>query len=90
MYLIFCRKYYLAELEKSFLRFRKFFAVPKTFSKIPRFYMHTNISRTAMIFETEISLHDVTKYKNPQTNNNPQWPNSKIINTSQLNYPLSF
>ena len=31
--------------------------------------MHTNISRMAMIFETEISLHEVTKSINSQTNN---------------------
>ena len=52
--------------------------------------MHTNISRMAMIFETEISLHEVTKSINSQTNNKSSWPSSKIINTSQLNYPLSF
>ena len=52
--------------------------------------MHTNILRTAMIFETEISLHEVTKSINSQTNNKSSWPSSKIINTSQLNYPLSF
>ena len=31
--------------------------------------MHTNISRTAVIFETEISLHGVSKSINCQTNN---------------------
>ena len=31
--------------------------------------MHTDISRTAMIFETEISLHEVTKPINFQINN---------------------
>ena len=31
--------------------------------------MHTDISRTAMIFETEISLHEVTKSINSQANN---------------------
>ena len=31
--------------------------------------MHTDISRTAMIFEAKISLHEVTKSINPQTNN---------------------
>ena len=31
--------------------------------------MHTNISRTAMIFNTEISLHEVTKSINSQTIN---------------------
>ena len=31
--------------------------------------MHTGISGTAMIFETEISLHEVTKSINSQTNN---------------------
>ena len=48
--------------------------------------MNTNISRTAMILEATISLHEVKKSINSQTNN--KWPNSKIINT--LNYPLSF
>ena len=32
--------------------------------------MHTNISRTAMIFETKISIYEVTKSINSQTNNN--------------------
>ena len=36
-YLTFCRKQYLAELEKNFLRFRKFFVVPMTFSKIKKY-----------------------------------------------------
>ena len=48
------------------------FVVPKTFSKIkkiPGIYMHTDISRTAMIFEAKISLHEVTKSINSQTNN---------------------
>ena len=56
---------------KKFLRFQKFFVVPKIFSKIeiPGFYMHTDISRTAMIFEAKISLHEVTKSINSQTNN---------------------
>ena len=31
--------------------------------------MHTDISITAMIFEAKISLHEVTKSINPQTNN---------------------
>ena len=31
--------------------------------------MHTNIARTAMIFDTEISLHEVTKSINFQTIN---------------------
>ena len=31
--------------------------------------MHTDISRTAMISEAEISLHEVTKFINSQTNN---------------------
>ena len=69
------------------------FVVPKTFSKIkkiPGIYMHTDISRTAMIFEAKISLHEVTKSINSQTINKSSWPSSKIINTSQLNYPLSF
>ena len=52
--------------------------------------MHTDISRTAMIFEAKISLHEVTKSINSQTINKSSWPSSKIINTSQLNYPLSF
>ena len=52
--------------------------------------MHTDISRTAMICEAEISLLEVTEPINSQKITNPQWPNSKIINTSQLNYPLSF
>ena len=30
--------------------------------------MRTNISRTAMIFETKISLHEITKSINSQTN----------------------
>ena len=30
--------------------------------------MHTDISRTAMIFETEISLHELAKPINSQTN----------------------
>ena len=69
------------------------FVVPKTFSKIkkiPGIYMHTDISRTAMIFEAKIPLHEVTKSINSQTNNKSSWPSSKIINTSQLNYPLCF
>ena len=52
--------------------------------------MYTDISRTAMIFEAKIFLHEFTKSTNSQTNNKSSWPNSKIINTSQLNYPLSF
>ena len=31
--------------------------------------MHTDISRTAMFFATGISLHEVTKSINSQTNN---------------------
>ena len=31
--------------------------------------MHTNISKTAIIFETEISLHEVTKSINSLTSN---------------------
>ena len=31
--------------------------------------MHTDISKTAMIFEAKISLHEVTKSINSQTNN---------------------
>ena len=31
--------------------------------------MHTDISRTAMVFEAKISLHEVTKFINSQTNN---------------------
>ena len=31
--------------------------------------MHTKISRTAMIFETKISIYEVTKSINSQTNN---------------------
>ena len=31
--------------------------------------MHTDVSRTAMIFEAKTSLHEVTKSINPQTNN---------------------
>ena len=31
--------------------------------------MHTNISRTAMIFETKISIYEVAKSINSQTNN---------------------
>ena len=58
---------------KKFLRFQKFFVVPKIFSKIeiPGFYMHTDISRTAMIFEAKISLYEVTKSINSETNNKP-------------------
>ena len=72
MYLTFCRKYYLAELVEKFLRFRNFFVVPKTFSKIkkiPGFEMHTDISRTAMVFEAKIFLYEVTKSISSQTNN---------------------
>ena len=61
-------------LKKKFLQFRKFFVVPKTFSKIkkiPGIYMHTDISRTAMIFEAKISLYEVTKSINSETNNKP-------------------
>ena len=31
--------------------------------------MHTDVSRTEMIFEAKTSLHEVTKSINPQTNN---------------------
>ena len=31
--------------------------------------MHTDITRTAKIFETKISLHKITKSINSQTNN---------------------
>ena len=43
---------------KKFLRFQKIFVVPKIFSniEIPGFYMHTDISKTAVIFEAKISL----------------------------------
>ena len=37
--------------------------------KIPGFYMPTNISRTAMVFKTEISSHEVTKSINTPKNN---------------------
>ena len=72
MYLTFCKKQYLEELGKNFLRFRKFFAVSKTFSKRkkkPGLYMHTDISRTANIYDTDVSLQEVTKPINSQTNN---------------------
>ena len=72
MHLIFCRKQYLSELEKTFLRIRKFFVVPKTFSKIKKtwfLHVYKYISRTTVIFETEISLHEVPKSINSQTNN---------------------
>ena len=36
---------------------------------MPGFYMHTDISRTAMIFEAKISLYEVTKSINSETNN---------------------
>ena len=35
---------------------------------MPGFYMHTYISRTAMIFEGKMSLHEVKKSINSQTN----------------------
>ena len=56
---------------KKFLQFQKFFAVPKIFSiiEIPSLYMHTDISRTAMIFEAKISLYEITKSINSETNN---------------------
>ena len=38
---------------------------------MPGFYMHTDISRTAMIFEAKISLYEVTKSINSETNNKP-------------------
>ena len=31
--------------------------------------MHKDISRTAMVFEAKTSLHEVTKFINPETNN---------------------
>ena len=40
-----------------------------THKKILGFYMHANISRTSMIFDTEIFLHEVAKSINSQTNN---------------------
>ena len=36
---------------------------------MPGFYTRTDILRTAMIFETEIFLHEVKKSINSQTNN---------------------
>ena len=51
--------------------------------------MHADMQRAAMIFEAKISLYEVAKPINSETIN-PQLPNSKIINTSQLTYPLSF
>ena len=36
--------------------------------------MHTDISRTAMVFEAKISLHEVTKFINSQTNNKSSMP----------------
>ena len=33
--------------------------------------MYTDITRTAMIFETKISLYEVTKSINSETNNKP-------------------
>ena len=56
---------------EKFLRFQKFFVVPKIFSKIeiPGFYMHTDISRTVMIFEAKTSLYEVTKSINSETIN---------------------
>ena len=42
-----------------------------------------------LIFESKISLDEVTKSINSQIIN-PQWSNSRAINTSQLNYLLSF
>ena len=38
-------------------------------NKITGFYIHTDISRTEMIFEAKISSHEVTKSINSQTNN---------------------
>ena len=68
-------------LKKKFLRFRKFFVVPKTFSKIkkiPAFYMYTDISRTAMIFEAKIFLHEFTKSTNSQQIINPHGLTAKL------------
>ena len=50
---------------KNSLEFLKYFQK----SKIPGFYMHTDISSIAMIFEAKISLHEVTKSINSETNN---------------------
>ena len=46
---------------------------------MPGFYMHTDISRTAMIFEAKTSLYEVTKSINSETNN-------KSSMTKQQNY----
>ena len=37
--------------------------------------MHTDISRTAMVFDNEISLHEVTKSIYSHTNNESSLPN---------------
>ena len=52
--------------------------------------MHRDVSRTAMNFQDKIPLDEGTKsiYKNIIINS--QWSNSRLINTSKLNYPLSF
>ena len=56
---------------KKLLRFQKSFVVPKIFSRIeiPGFYMHTDISGTAMTFEAKISLYEATKSINSETIN---------------------
>ena len=43
MYRTICRKQYLAELEKNFLQFRKFFVITKTFSKTKKYLVSTCI-----------------------------------------------
>ena len=69
------KNYSLVEVVDLFIRCNKtkfrpsnIFLIFKN-QKIPGFYMHTDISKTVMIFEAKISLHEVTKSINSQTNN---------------------
>ena len=57
----------------------------------PGFWMHTDVSRAAMIFETEIFLHEVTKSINSQANNKSSmaWQqNYKYFSTELSTIPL--
>ena len=58
--------------------------------KIPGFYMHADISRLQLIYESKTSLQEVTNLYILKQIINRQWSNSQFIYTFQLNSPLSF
>ena len=63
MYLTLCRKQYLAELEKTFLRFRKVFEVPKIFWKIKKYLQSvTKYLRLTLVFTWSSALREKSNF----------------------------